>query len=682
MRVPASPIFCLALLLLVSLGVGPASARTVVVVYDDSGSMTRPPEKWWQANYALQTLTAMLTPQDRLSVVFMSNPAKAVPWPDQRAALQALQNQTSPRAQTPFQALETALRAVEQSRGEDRWLIVITDGGFNEYPPEDRLRERIQHFAGATGARTVFLLIGSEVSDALPVFWDAIATAQTFRAVGPQDIAPRMQEIAALVNGRPLAPGQLRLSAQGSQISLTTEMPLKRLTIFQQEDQQQALAAVRLAEVGAVPLSAAGLVARMPRQAQLSKFAGITHITQKNPDQVIPEATLTITLDRPVPLSRLTFFPEVAARFELHLEKEDGSLLTPTAQHVYQVCVGKNIRLVARLLDPQSQQPLSAATKHPEKITVTANYQKKDHPLALEPQKRFFTALLPVRSGQEPIAATAAFPGYFYFKSKVFIIEGIPCYRKLALEPVAPWSAKVTELAQAPPLRLLPTVDGQPVTPEEFKSWTLTIGQLPPVALKIDKQADHWLVRPLDSRWSCCFTPTGSMPFTVAISSPHPGETIQERLEFTIENVHWWTKCGWLVILLVATLIFLWWLIGIIRKRRFCRGSAVVYHRDTRTQKGRPYTHALPTSFWNRWLMPYRAERRLVEGIMFIAGQRCSYIFVAKESLTDRMTIDGQPVIDPNNPGPPTKDKRLDNNSLLAKNDGLQDEYYRYSAGN
>ncbi len=675
-------ILWLVCLLSAYLGVAPAAARTVVVVYDDSGSMTQPPAKWWQANYAMQTLTALLTPQDRLSVVFMSRPGLAVPWPDQRAALQELQNQIPPNAQTPFQALETAMRAVEQSRDEDRWLIVITDGGFNEYPPEDRLRERIQQFAGATGAKTVFLLIGTEVSDSLPVFWDAIASAQTFRAVSSRDITPRMQEIAALVNGRPLAPGQLRLAAQGNQISLATEMPLKRLTIFQQEDQQRDLAVVRQAEVGAAPLQTNGLVAKMPQRAQLSKFAGITHITQKIPNQVIPEATLTITLERPVALSRLTFFPEVAARFELHLEKEDGSPLSPTSQNIYQVCVGRKIRLVARLLDPHSQQPLSVTIKHPEKITVTANYQKKDYALTLEPQKRFFTALIPVQMGQEPLGATASFPGYFYFKSKVFIIDGIPCYRKLALEPTAPWSAKVTELAQAPALRLLPTADGQPVSPEEFRNWTLTIRKAPPVQLQIKKQGDHWLVRPQGNRWSCCFTPTGSMPLEVEISSSHPGETIRETLEFTIENVHWWTKCGWLIILLLATLIFLWWLIGIIRKRRFCRGSAIVYHWATRTQQGRPYTYALPTSFWQRWLVPYRAERRLVEGICFIAGQRCSYIYVAKESLTDQMSIDGQPVIDPAHQERSGRDKRLDNNSRLAVHHDLRDEYYQYSSGN
>lgn len=678
-RIPVSTIFCVALVLLV--GVEPAAARTVVVVYDDSGSMTRPPEKWWQANYAMQTLTALLTPQDRLSVVFMSNPTRAVPWRDQRAAIQELQDQTPPRSETPFQALETALQAVEQSREEDRWLIVITDGGFNQLPSGAELYERIKRFAEVTGAKTIFLLIGAEVSDDLAVFWDKIATAQIFRAGNSKDIAPRMQEIAALVNGRPPSPGQLQLVSRGNQINVTTEMPIKRLTILQQEESQQALAVVRQAEVGTVPLQAAGLVTRMPRRAQLSKFAGITHITQKNPDQVIPEATLTITLDRPVALSRLVFFPEVAALFDLSLEKADGSPLPATPQNDYQVCVGKNIRVVARLLDPVSRQPLSVSIKKPEKIKVTVTYQQKDYPLVLEPQKRFFSALIPVQLGKGPISATAAFPGYFYFKSKVFLIEGIACYRKLALEPVAPWSAKVTELDQAPPLRLLPTVDGQPVTPEEFKTWTLTIGQAPPVALKIDKQADHWLVRPQGSRWSCCFTPTGTMPLTVAISSSHPGESIQESLEFTIENVHWWTKCGWLIILLVATLIFLWWLIGIIRKRRFCRGSAMEYSWESPVQTGRAYTYALPTSFWQRWLVPYRAERRIVEGVLFLAGNRCNYVLVAKTSLTDRMEIDGQAVLDPDQPGLRAVDRRLDNNSVLAVHHDRRTEFYKYSSG-
>jgi hypothetical protein len=667
--------------LVAHLGVIGAEARLVAVVYDDSGSMSKPPEKWWQANYAMQTLTALLNPSDTLAVVFMSNPTQASSWPDKPRAIQTLQQQAPPRSQTPFQAVETAMRAVEASNEEDRWLIIITDGGFQDYPQAADLQARIKNFAGATGARTVFLLIGGDVSDDLATFWDKIATAQIYRAAAVHDIAPRLQEIAALVNGRPPSPGQLQLAMRGNQVTLTTELPLKRLTLFQQEEAQAALAVVREATVGAEPLRHTSLLTRMPQRAQISKFAHITHFTHPKSEQVIPEGILTIGLERPVALSRLTFFPEVAARFVLSLEQADGSPLTPTPQNIHEVCLGKSFRVVAHLLDPHSHQPLSATIKHPEKIAVTVTYQQKDYPLTLEPQRRFFVGLLPAVAGQEPLSATAAFPGYFHFKSKVFIIEGIPCCRQLALEPVAPWSAKVTELDQAPPLRLLPTVNGQAVPPSEFQTWTLKILKEPPVGLQIEKQADHWLLRPQGHWCSPCFTATGTFPLEVEISSSHPGETIRAPLEVTIANVSLWQKCGRLMLLLLLIIVMTWYIIGLSRKARFAAGSAIIYRTKTRTHASRPFTYSLPTSLWQRWLVPYRDERRLVEGILFIAAKRSNYVYIAQESLTPQMAIDGLPVMEPGQAYPPSKPKRLDNNSELTVQEPHRTEYYVYSSG-
>ncbi len=675
---PARRFLLVLLVMVICWGATEAAARTVAVVYDDSGSMTRPPEKWWQANYALQTLTALLTPGDSLAVVFMSNPSRAIPWPDKQRAIRDLQEQAPPKSNTPFQALETAMQALQQSRDADRWLILITDGGFNEYPPTDRLEANITQFAADTGTKAIFLLIGTEVSDDLAKFWDRIATAQIFRAATPQEIGPRMQEIAALVNGRPLSPGELQLTSRGNQITLNVEMPLKRLTVFQQEESGQALAGIQQAAAGTTPLRVTGLKAQMPRRAQLRKYAAATHITQSNPDQVIPAGSLTITLDRSVPQERLHFFPEVAALFELSLEQEDGTPLAATPQNEYRACIGQPVRLVALLLDPVSRRPLSATIQHYDKITVVASYRQKDYPLTLEPGKQFFSVLIPVQAGKEPLAASASFPGYFHFKSRVFILEGIACPRDVALEPVPPWSAKVNELPQASPVRLRPTVNGRPVSPAEFQNWTLTIRQAPQVALQIDKAADHWLLRPQGSRISCCFTPTGRMPVEVEISTGPPGEIIREQLELTIEDISWWSKCGWLVILVITLLIIAWWVWGILKKHRFARGAAIEFHWEKGEQRGRPRTQALPTSFWQRWLVPYRAERRFVEGVLFIAGSRSNHVLVAKSSLSAGMDIDGRPVWEPGSPSAPKKDQRLDNNSILHRRQGQTTEFYKY----
>lgn len=50
-----------------------AHARTIALVYDDSGSM-QGKDKWVYANYAAQSLIALLQQDDEFYVVKMSNP--------------------------------------------------------------------------------------------------------------------------------------------------------------------------------------------------------------------------------------------------------------------------------------------------------------------------------------------------------------------------------------------------------------------------------------------------------------------------------------------------------------------------------------------------------------------------------------------------------------------------------
>lgn len=54
-----------------------AKERVVSLVYDDSGSM-RNNDRWKYANYALQSLVALLDEKDKFSYVPMSRPTEAL----------------------------------------------------------------------------------------------------------------------------------------------------------------------------------------------------------------------------------------------------------------------------------------------------------------------------------------------------------------------------------------------------------------------------------------------------------------------------------------------------------------------------------------------------------------------------------------------------------------------------
>ena len=112
-------VWAVLLALLSFVRVADAQRRTVVVVYDDSGSMGNPQApnaRWRDANYALQTLTGLLAPQDALTVIRMSAPgaAESIDLRSQAAQIAAIQTRPHNGGETPYAAVETAMRTLEQ----------------------------------------------------------------------------------------------------------------------------------------------------------------------------------------------------------------------------------------------------------------------------------------------------------------------------------------------------------------------------------------------------------------------------------------------------------------------------------------------------------------------------------------------------------------------------------------
>lgn len=93
-----------------------AKERVVSLVYDDSGSM-RNNDRWKYANYALQSLVALLDEKDKFSYVPMSKPNDPL-----NISLTKDKRQTEIEGigawktylNTPFSAVETAMQSIKR----------------------------------------------------------------------------------------------------------------------------------------------------------------------------------------------------------------------------------------------------------------------------------------------------------------------------------------------------------------------------------------------------------------------------------------------------------------------------------------------------------------------------------------------------------------------------------------
>lgn len=643
-----------ALLLFVRLA--DAQTRTVVVVYDDSGSMGNaqaPNARWRDANYALQTLTGLLAPGDALTVVRMSAPSVAEPVDLRAQAAQIGAIRTHPHngGETPYTAVETAMRTLRQAAAREaqaggaateKWLIIVTDGEFShdDGATVQGVQQDIRDFVRTTGTRSAIFMIAGVESQAADL-WVSDGQARRYEAPGRAQIVEQMRRIAADITSRSDAPPPVRYD--GRTVTLTTEFPLRRVTLLQHTRDPQALATLQSARVGtsALPLPAA-LELGMPARSGSPVHGRIVHLG--GAAGTLPAGTVTLTFDRPVDASLVQVLPEVDARLAVWLTDEAGRPLRGT---IPTVCTGEPFRIRATLLSPQGDTLLTQV-RAGSPFRLEAVYGGRTVPLAAA--GGFFQAGVAALAGDSTISVSAAYPGYFQYRSRIYTVRGEDCRpRVLGWRPSPPWSAKVTELDAAPPVDVVPTVDGAEVPAAELEKWTLRRtddGKLP---VDIERTAQGWRLTP-KTRWGlACCTPTGVIPVELEAKSPNPREPVLRRtVQLDVRDTGFWSKCGWLVLLILGAILLTTYAVLLMRKRRFCKGSEIVYERITPLARGRPQTEALVGKSWvKRMLVPTPAERTTVVEVTFQAGTRCGHIVIPPEAQTDQMYVSGEHIEDP-----------------------------------
>lgn len=121
-----------------------APARVIHVVYDDSGSMIlageTPVDTWCQAKYAMEVFAAMLGPEDSMNIYYMSDFNNGVTDAPPRITLQGgasqkeniskIHDTLSAAGNTPFDTVRKAYRDLASAGGDEKWLVVLTDGEF------------------------------------------------------------------------------------------------------------------------------------------------------------------------------------------------------------------------------------------------------------------------------------------------------------------------------------------------------------------------------------------------------------------------------------------------------------------------------------------------------------------------------------------------------------------------
>ena len=139
-------IICPLLSIEVEAGNTGAPTRVINVVYDDSGSMIQMSgekyDTWCQAKYSMEVFASMLGEKDTMNIYVMSDymsgtsapPKLTLSGTDGAANNVSRVHDMLTKAQdTPFRSVEKAYSDLKNATADEKWLVVLTDGEFDEF---------------------------------------------------------------------------------------------------------------------------------------------------------------------------------------------------------------------------------------------------------------------------------------------------------------------------------------------------------------------------------------------------------------------------------------------------------------------------------------------------------------------------------------------------------------------
>ncbi|PGQ52820.1 vWA domain-containing protein [Bacillus cereus] len=668
-----------------------AKERVVSLVYDDSGSM-RNNDRWKYANYALQSLVALLDEKDKFSYVPMSKPNEPLNislTKDKRQTEIERIGAWKTYLNTPFSAVETAIQSIKKEADIDGkrefWLIVLTDGAFNDLEKDkvggkEQILQKLAQFKKEMDAKKISLHpvlitmeedLGQQEKEQLNTFkeiWKKEINGVTMPSSGEDGIVKSVNQVAALVANRdPFSSVEsiVKTKVVGKRVEITTPFPLKRMTLVRQSS---SLPDYQVTQISKPLQLQSSFSIHAPGEAKL--FGNIVHISTEN-EEVIKPGTYTIEVDQDIEKEGLQVLVEPALNYTVSTYAKDDS----SQKNVEKMYEGVTAVIEAK----------------PTELPVQSSYfqaeleiEGKQYPMKWDDKKHVFYYEMKIAKGLVRGKVHMNIKG-FYRQTKEFKIE-VTEKPKLSLQTITKdYEEKVTNLENSKPFIIQPQLDGKPMTEEAVKKLLKSTGVTSKQSINYEiKQHGNQIYvypRPYYSD-TFNFTDTGTVEATIVMQDSKLQE-VKKNITFHIQDAPFYEKYALIfkfvipitLLLLVVGIIVLGWIV----RPRFHRKALLYYEWDQEVAKDWLYQsepELLRNKWWNHYFgIPFRAERKTVQSVTFIAKKGSKSVFVAKESQVVGMIIDGM-FITEDEVG--MEHKTLYPNELLLIDRGYGKEIYKY----
>ena len=596
-----------------------ANQRIVFLVYDDSGSMkqiTRDGERtsldnWKYANYALQSLVALLDSQDELHITKMSDPEKTDSVQLEHATSEIERIRLwSAAGSTPFQAVTTAfdnlLAGLAENPQAEYWLVVITDGVVDRmsrsaYDSDEahvagkqevrnilkNYRKTINEYADTT-VKTTLITIESDLDtdeqrglNEFKGVWDETVGGMILTADSRTAIVERVNEVAALISNRdPRGENAMLLEPrfQDDEITLQIPLPLRKLTVLEHVTESTEPLRMEKAEGAGTALRIAQPI-RLETPKDTEKNPIIQgYVTQIQPmdGTMMPAGEYTIAYDGTITQERMEnfqFLVEPAIDFAPQIFRliEDGSLTDDETTFF----IGSDMVLDVELLTGDgSDTSLDVTGVDLGLFEITAEIGEETYQLQWNEERQRFTTKFKMTTTEElPLSVTTRVKGY-YQNEKNFTIQGYE-ERTLALQLLnGDWKSTIDVLEEADPIQVLPLIDGAEISEAELAEIIagFQVSTDKKIEFRVEQAGNVIEIHPQYYK-HMLLTSTGEIDLTFELQGKYPSEFASLEATVNIHDIGFVEKWGlpiliFLVIIALLILIYMIW-----KNPRFKRGS-------------------------------------------------------------------------------------------------------------
>jgi hypothetical protein len=708
--------------------------RIVTLIYDDSGSMRRddkkkPIDNWKYANYALQSLVGLLDSNDLLYVIPMSNPKEAMSislGKDYRQAQINTIGTWDGQSGTPIETIYTAKKQITELTANypdaEYWMILLTDGVFEELYPNDNedtnpiekptkkrmdterdltdftlsMQEKGLSFNSALVTIESYLTLNQkQYMGDFKQLWETSTKGSTIESDNEESIVDSINKVAALITNRDPDESKifdLHAKYSNSGVTLESPFPLRRITVLNQSrDVSSSFSINEVAFNGQVKRD--GIEGPYiinspidPNHLSPPIQGSISHIKQGDFGEVLPEGVYELHFLEEITEEQkrnIRFLAEPAVDFNITVNKlnPDGSITNDESTFF----ADSNMLLDVELIQSETKKPITLDTVNKNIFKITATVDEQPIQMVWDENRKVFTANVHLSNSEEITTKVTVQIEGLYQKDKTLTIKSIPI-RNLELKrnDDSPWSIKVDQLEKGKSIEIIPLVNGSEMTKEELKEVFSNVSVSSDeyqIEYDLNQKDNHIMIKPKLNKKSVVLTSTGEIPVHVTIKGKYPKEFAELDFNLNVQDIPMLKKYGMLLLRSFLFLLLLAYLFGIYHKPRFAKDRISLVRKKTTISGNHkipepPSTVNFKTNLFQRWLIPYMAEKKTIYGLDFKATRNKHMVLLLKQSLSVNMYIAGEKLSE----GYLKEDKHIGNNDEIKRESNSAIEIYTFKS--